>query len=278
VDIVPTLLDLCGAKKPDGVKLDGRSIRALLDPKGDVADWPRDRMLVTDSQRVRDPIKWKQTAVMSGKWRLVNGKELYDIASDPGQKNNVLTAHPEKVATMRAFYDAWWAELDPTFSQSAAITLGHPEHPVVSLTAHDWIQEELPPWNQQHIREAAGLAKSAHQGYWFVKVVTPGNYTIRLRRWPVEADRPITAALPPGENVPGGERAYRARPGKAIPITSAVLRLDGQDLESKPVVPGDNEIVFTTRLAAGPQHLAPVFRDAQGNEIGAYFVTVTHHP
>jgi arylsulfatase B len=235
-------------------------------------------MLVTDSQRVRDPIKWKQTAVMSGKWRLVNGTELYDIAADPGQKSNVFTAHPEKVATMRAFYDAWWAELEPTFSQSTAITIGHPEHPVVYLTAHDWIQEELPPWNQQHIREAAGLAKSAHQGHWFVKVATPGNYTIRLRRWPVEADRPITAALPAGENVPGTTRAYRARPGKAIPITSAVLRLDGKDLESKPVKPDDHEMVFTTRLAAGTQHLAPVFRDDQGNEIGAYFATVTPQP
>ena len=148
----------------------------------------------------------------------------------------------------------------------------------MSLTAHDWIQEELPPWNQQNIRAAEGLAKSAHQGYWFIKVVTPGNYTIRLRRWPVEADRPIIAALPAGENVPGGTRAYRAYPGKALPITSAVLRLDGKDLESKPVKPDDHEIVFTTRLAAGTQNLAPVFRDDQGNEIGAYFVTVTYQP
>jgi hypothetical protein len=44
------------------------------------------------------------------------------------------------------------------------------------------------------------------------------------------------------------------------------------------VVPADHEIVFTARLAAGPQHLAPVFRDDQGNEIGAYFATITHHP
>ncbi|MEX1048672.1 MAG: arylsulfatase [Akkermansiaceae bacterium] len=287
VDIVPTLLDVCGAKQPEGLNLDGRSILSLLDPAGDVADWPRDRMLVTDSQRVRDPIKWKQTAVMSGKWRLVNGTELYDIASDPGQQNNVIAAHPDRTTTMRAFYDAWWAELEPTFSQSTAIYLGHPEHPVVGLTAHDWIQEKLPPWNQQHIREAEGYAsrpnkkdrsKSVHQGHWFVKVITPGTYTIRLRRWPVEADRPITTALPAGENVPGGERAFRARPGEAIPVTSAVLRLGGEDLESKPVVPGEKEIVFTARLAAGPQRLAPVFRDDRGNEIGAYFATITHHP
>ena len=44
---------------------------------------------------------------------------------------------------MRAFYDAWWAELEPTFAQTTEIHLGHPDHPVVSLTGHDWIQEAL---------------------------------------------------------------------------------------------------------------------------------------
>src|SRR5690606_3640338 len=112
--------------------------------------------LVTDSQRVRDPIKWKQTAVMSGPWRLVNGRELYHIRQDPGQQTDVAADHPQQVARLRAFYDRWWAELEPTFAQTTEIPLGHPAHPVVSLTGHDWIQEELPPWNQQHIRLAHG--------------------------------------------------------------------------------------------------------------------------
>jgi arylsulfatase A-like enzyme len=126
VDIVPTLLEIAGAKKPDAVKFDGISIRRLLDPTADLRDWPHDRMLVTDSQRVRDPIKWKQTSVMSGRWRLVNGKELYDIQADPGQKSNVIDNHPDQAARMRAFYDAWWAELEPTFAQTTEIHLGHP--------------------------------------------------------------------------------------------------------------------------------------------------------
>jgi hypothetical protein len=41
---------------------------------------------------------------------------------------------------------------------------------------------------------------------------------------------------------------------------------------------GDREIVFTIRLAAGAHHLAPVFRDDHGNEIGAYYATITHQP
>jgi hypothetical protein len=111
-----------------------------------------------------------------------------------------------------------------------------------------------------------------------VKVIAPGSYTISLRRWPVEADAPIIAALPAGENVPGASVAYRARPGAAIPAISATLRMDGKDIETKPVQPGDKEITFTTTLSVGSHQLAPAFIDATGNEIGAYYVIITKHP
>ena len=294
IDVVPTLLEVARAPAPAGVKLDGRSILPLLDPAGDTATWPRERILVTDSQRVRDPIKWKQTAVMSGPWRLINDRELYDIRLDPGQERNLIQEHPAEAERLRAFYDAWWAELQPTFAQTTEIHLGHPKHPVVSLTGHDWIQEALPPWNQQHIREADGYAhapqkatkgkkavpaaknppKSVHRGHWALKVLQAGEYRIRLRRWPVEADQPITAALPPGDNVPGATPAYRARPGAAIPVTLAILRWNGRDLESLPVAANAKEVVFTAKLEAGSHQLAPVFLDSQGNEIGAYYAVI----
>ena len=81
VDVVPTLLEMTGVKKPEGVKFDGVSIADLLDPTKDV-DWPK-RFVISDSQRVRDPIKWRSSSVMSRKYRLVNRKELYDIAVRP---------------------------------------------------------------------------------------------------------------------------------------------------------------------------------------------------
>lgn len=296
VDIVPTLLEITGAQKPAAVKFDGLSIRPLLDSVARMDNWPHERMLVTDSQRVRDPIKWKQTAVMSGPWRLVNGRELYDIKADPSQAHNIIADHAVQAENMRAFYDEWWAALEPTFAQTTEIHLGHPDHPVVSLTGHDWIQEALPPWNQQHIREAVGYArgpqkaqsdkqpaskssaKSVHRGHWAVKVVAPGSYTISLRRWPLEADASITAALRPGADVPGASKAYRARPGSAIPVTSATLRLNGNDLESKFVQADDREVTFTAHLNTGSHQLAPTFFDAAGNEIGAYYAIIKKLP
>jgi arylsulfatase A-like enzyme len=272
VDVVPTLVALVGGTKPAELKWDGRSIRPLLDPAVDT-DWA-DRMLVTDSQRVRDPVKWKQTAVMSQRWRLVNGRELYDMDADPGQQRNLAADHPGQVAAMTAFYDVWWAELEPTFSRTTEIPLGHPDHPRVSLTGHDWIgAEQACPWNQEMIR--AAQSERRHDGYWAVRVVTPGTYTFAVRRWPAEADHPITAPLPPGADVPGATKAFRTTPGKGLAVVSATLRIDGTDLATKPLTASDTLVSFTAPLGAGSYRLSPVFTTTQGDEVGANYCIVT---
>ena len=116
VDVVPTVVGLAGGKKPQSLRWDGVSIETLLDPKKEPA--VADRMLVTDSQRIRDPIKWRKTAVMSQEWRLVNGSQLFEIKKDPGQTKDVAADHPQQVKKMKTFYDGWWAELEPTFLQT----------------------------------------------------------------------------------------------------------------------------------------------------------------
>ncbi|MEW4452413.1 arylsulfatase [Bremerella sp. JC817] len=276
IDVAPTLLEMVGGQGPKDYQFDGISIASLLKPGTDV-DW-KDRFLVTDSQRVRDPIKWKQTAVMSQQWRLINGKELYDIQQDPGQKNNVAAQHPEQVAAMRKFYDQWWAELEPTFAKTTEIYLGHPSAPEASLTAHDWIQSSYPPWAQAHIRSGNGNNPKKkpvlHEGHWAVKVIRDGNYEVSVRRWPVEANHPIVASLPPGEDVPGANKAMRTVPGKAIDVTSAVLRINGKDLDEKEVPADATEVTFETRLTAGSHQLSPLFLLKDGGELGAYYTVV----
>ena len=81
--------------------------RPLLERKRRSQDWP-DRILVTDSQRVKDPIKWRKSRRDDDPWRLINGKELYDIKADPGQKRDVAADHPDAVDQLTDFYEAWW--------------------------------------------------------------------------------------------------------------------------------------------------------------------------
>ena len=277
VDIVPTLLDLCGASKiPPALKFDGISISKLL-KKGDHKGWP-DRFLITDSQRVRDPIKWRKSSVMSEQWRLVNGNELYHIDNDPGQKKDLSADNPEQVKKMRAFYNDWWAELEPTFSQTTEIYLGHQEHPRVSLTSHDWIQEQNPPWNQGHIRRGSGAREGKHRGHWAVKVLKTGKYSFEMRRWPAEANIPINAGVPALPNVPGSSKAFSTIPGKSFDFEKVTLRIDGNDIASAPVGDSESHVKLTATLTAGSHRLSPFFTASTGDQLGAYYLIVEPAP
>lgn len=271
VDVLPTLIDLCGIPTPTNIQFDGRSLKPLL--SNQTTDWP-DRILVTDSQRVKDPIKWKQTAVMTNRWRLINGQELYDISADPKQQKNIVSQHPEVVKTLRDFYDAWWSELEPSFQEDAVIYLGHPRENPASLTSHDWITSGSTPWNQNDTRRALGGAENT--GFWNVKIYEEGDYEFRLRRWPDPVEAALDAAVPPGSPVPGGT-AFRTTPGKAIPIVHATIEVGGQHAETD-VNPGAKEVIFRLPLKAGVTRLSTRFQTAKGQEIGAYYAYVTKLP
>jgi len=269
VDVVPTLIDLCELKSPPSVKFDGISISPLL--SGDTpANWP-DRMLVTDSQRVKDPIKWKSSAVMTSDWRLIDGKELYEIKKDPGQTKDVAKEHPVVFDRMRNFYESWWSELEPTFANATAIYLGHPNDNPSRLTSHDWITTGSTPWNQSHIRGA--MTGKKNTGFWNVQVHEAGRYVIRLRRWPEEADLPISVAIPPGTSVPGA-KAYRTTPGVAIAPIQASLSIANIEVE-KQVTPGDKEVVFELNLPAGKTQMTGLFHSENGQTHGAYYAYVS---
>jgi arylsulfatase B len=268
VDVLPTLIDLCDISPPPGVKFDGTSIKPLLSGTTP-ADWP-DRILITDSQRVKDPIKWRKSAVMTSRWRLNNGKELYDIKADPGQQTDVAKDHPAVVRRLTEFYDQWWAELEPSFSDATAIYLGHPAENPARLTSHDWITTGSTPWNQAHIRKA--LTGERNTGFWNVKVVESGEYEIRLRRWPAEADVAISAPLEPGEPVPG-VNAFRTTPGKSINPTKASLTIGGVSATSE-VPEGAKEVKFTLQLEAGKTRMSALFEEAGGETYGAYYAYI----
>ena len=173
---------------------------------------------------------------------------------------------------MRAFYDQWWADISPSFPQTTEIHLGHPDHPKVIMTAHDWLNTG-PPWHQGMIRAAQGGNKKKFGGHWAIKVLKEGEYKISLLRWPEEAKHPINATLPPGKNVPGASKAFRTTPGVALKAATAALLLNGKEIATKPVGKKDTAISFTTKLTKGSHAIAPIFRSAKG-ETGAFYCII----
>ena len=241
---MPTLAELCGIAPPKA-KLDGKSLVPLL--RGSDANWS-DRVLITDSQRVEDPVKWRKSAVMTDRWRLINGRELYDMPADPGQKTDVADKHPEVVARLRKAYDAWWADVSKRFGEYVPIVIGSPRENPTKLTSHDWHGPGAnSTWNHRQIAAGGRLAN----GFWAIEVDRTGIYELKLMRWPVEAGRKLRERF--------------------INVAKARITAANVD-ETIPVAPDADAAVFKVRLPAGRTKLQTWFIDPAGKTAGAFYV------
>src|SRR5262249_13965216 len=132
-------------------------------------------------QRVETPVKWRQCAVMTQRWRLVNGKELFDMTTDPGQCRDVAAKQAAVVKRLRGEYEKWWKSISTRFAEQCPIVLGSPHEDPVRLTAHDW-HGEVVPFSQEQVRKLPRM-----NGYWAVEVEKAGTYRFTLRHQPAEA-------------------------------------------------------------------------------------------
>ena len=271
VDFMPTILDLCGLGVPAGRSFHGSSLLPLI--RGEAGgDWAQ-RIVVSDTQRIARPMKWRKSAVMRGPWRLVNGTELYDLKRDPGQRSDVAAANPSLVADLRAGYDRWWERVSEQFDRDAAIVVGADAEPV-RLTTHDLRNEAChTAWNQGQVR--AGLVVS---GFWAIDVRRAGRYRVELRRWPEDAGYPLDAGID-GDDVEWRKDAIREADaphytgGIALGIGWAQLTVGGRTQHAETPA-GDSAAVFAVELDIGPDKLYASFHDHQERTIAPYYVTI----
>lgn len=102
LDLMPTLLALAGVELPADRAIDGVDLSGLLlcgEPLAERALFWKHRAL---------------SAMREGAWKLVRTRRnahLFDLASDPGETNDLAGAHPERVARMTAALEAWQREV-----------------------------------------------------------------------------------------------------------------------------------------------------------------------
>ncbi|MBW3541792.1 MAG: sulfatase-like hydrolase/transferase, partial [Planctomycetes bacterium] len=244
IDVLPTLAELCGIELADDLDLDGRSLVSLLLPEMRRAAPAPDRTLVVHSQRIEHPEKWRKSAVMTDRWRLVGGRELFDMTSDPAQENDVAAAHPEVVERLRAEYDKWWAHIDDRFDDYSRLVLGAPEANPTHFTCHDWhADQNQVPWNQASISRDPQA-----NGWWAVDVARGGRYEITLRTRPGHVGEAL--------------KAVRAR----VTIGDVEASAD--------VAEGATAATLEIELQAGPARMQTWLQSANGTSRGAYFVEV----
>jgi arylsulfatase A-like enzyme len=307
VDVLPTILDLCGVPYDAGA-YHGRSLAPLLrgttSTQGDMSQtgqtgqadmtaWP-ERSLVVDSQRLLQPVRWRLSCVMrqeglraSGEpreWRLINGRYLYDLRRDPEQRHDLATEHPEVVQRLRSDYESWWRLVSSRLDEEIPIRLGDPAAPLVTLTSHDWRRDPgdervtgaeaygddvRSVWNQAQVHQGIEF-----NGYWEVEIARTGTYRFELRRWPREAGLGLT------EGIPGEPKPYNAIEdgyggGRALPLQRAAVRV-GRAVAESPLDPAVQAVTLELDLPAGPAHLETLFSGSDGLALGAYYVTVEY--
>jgi hypothetical protein len=262
-DLLPTLVDLCGLRIEPGVEFDGVSLAGVA--RGTEAALP-ERMTVVQYGHSNDGPDFGRTgkhvaAVLWGRWRLVGGSELYDIAADPGQAYDVAARHPDVAARMRDYYEAWWAGVDGNLERYQPLTIGAAEENPMRLCSADWAWAYAD--NQGNIR-----APVTGSGTWHVQAAHAGTYSFTLRRWPQESGLGISAPAPPTQGVDGGWPA-----GNALPVASAWLRAGGSE-QTLPVPDGAAEVTFRLPLERGPGRIRSWWLDAAGSHLaGAFYLT-----
>lgn len=108
LDVMPTCLELAGATYPsfyngNSIKPlcnEARSFVPLLQEKD---SWDDERTLYWEHEKGKAVRKgnWRLTALANGGW------QLFDLAHDLSETNNIAAEHPEKVREMKSLWNTW---------------------------------------------------------------------------------------------------------------------------------------------------------------------------
>ncbi len=261
VDVLPTFVTLTNQKFVSKKTMDGTDISDYLLGKSDAPE----RYLVTDTQRIPWPEKGKNSCVMDDNWRLIKGKELYNIVDDPGQTIDLADKFPEKVAEMNAFYETWWEDVIKE-TKFSVIDLGVDD--IDAITCHDARTIDFyPPWNQQMIR----AGKPMEPAPFTVNFVKAGKYRFHLRRWPSESGLALSAALNDGKP----ETLYEApiANGKSMKFSKAYLKIADNNAEVD-VDNNEEAAVLEMEVAQGETELLAYFDMEDGTPCNAFYIDV----
>lgn len=187
VDVLPTLLDLAGIDTA-GIDTDGISLVPALNDSGELPD----RTMVVTNQRVLHPDPDRPYSVMQGSWRYVHaeqggGVELFDLATDPGQINNVNEQHPERTASMAKAYSDWWQHATGAGTPTTRPIIGTDAENPMRISAMDWLApstDQVPWWpgfgDDKWANGWLGKEGNFRLSPWALKVAETGDYRITL--------------------------------------------------------------------------------------------------
>ena len=183
IDVLPTVLDALNVPAPQGVRLDGRSFWPQI--RGESREWS-ERPIVIQSHRGDVPTRYHQFMVRQGKWKLVHPSgfrsndfegdpdlELYDLSTDPYERNDLSDRHPEVVEDLKITYSHWFDDVSTTRPGNYGkprMIVGTQHQTRTVLTRQDW-----------HPTNDAGWGDLEATGYWSLSVAEADTFDVRVR-------------------------------------------------------------------------------------------------
>ncbi len=195
IDVMPTILEACGAKAGPHA-LDGRSFLGLLTAPQST-EWP-DRQIVIQSHRGTSAQRYHHFMLRHGDWKLLHasgfGKErfdgdpqfeLYNLKDDPKEGKNLASQRPEVLARLKKDYEAWFADVSSTRPDNYApprVIIGTAHENPTALTRQDWLGTTWGAGAMGHwVVEAAVPVTAQIEVIFHPTVVTGDEATVSLK-------------------------------------------------------------------------------------------------
>lgn len=272
IDLLPTLIDLCGLSLKQEIDFDGRSFKQqLFTPELQLSE----RILFVENQRTFVPEPWVKTAGMTNRWRLIDNSELYDISNDLAQTKNVFDEQPGVVKMIQEAHKEYWARVKVGDRNIPRPVIGHHTDPETFLTSSDWYLPNV-PWNHAQVAKGKPLI-----GSWHISVPKDDTYLFEVRRWPRETNTPIqdiptfTKTIDSWSFKGGVTKLIYGKELKALPVQSIKLEVGGFT-KTKQVKKHDSHLVFEVDLKKGDTVVKGTMFNNEGEIIsGTYYMYIT---
>ncbi len=248
IDVMPTVLEACGAKAGPN-PLDGRSFLGLFTAPGSTK-WP-DRKLVIQSHRGTSAQKYHHFMLRDRDWKLLHASgfgrdrfegepvfELYNLKDDPKEQKNLAGERPEVLSRLKKDYEAWFADVSSTRPNNYApprVVIGTEHENPTALTRQDWLGTS---W-----RDGA-------MGHWVVEVAKPVTADIEVIFHPnvVTNNQVADIALHVGATSYVKKLAGNAMTFSGVELPKGEVRLEAVRRDSEAEV-GGYQLIVTCDLA-----------------------------
>ena len=163
--------------------------------------------------------------------------ELYDLSTDPQQRNNLATQRPEVFQRLKAAYQDWFDDVSSSRPDNYApprIVIGTEHEPVSVLTRQDWRHQSGRPWGADS------------NGFWLVEAPDPGSYEVEIifQAEPKRGRARITAGEARVEMQIGAGKKRGHSVLMNLPSGKFMLQVDVQ-FENK--IQGPHQVILTKR-------------------------------